>query len=205
MAIAVLDHLEARAAAELGRIEHAATEEEAATVRREIRALLRRSLGLDRFPWPPDLKPRTIGSLQGEGYSVEKIIYESLPGTPVPVHLYVPGNLEGPAPAVIFYPGHWMEDSKTRPDFQAFCINMARLGFLVLTFDPFGQGERGVSWRDHRRTSSQLLYPPPEAPVIPIRLGSTSGRVKRYLIAHWVSYSAKPCWEIPTSRDEVRR
>jgi dienelactone hydrolase len=45
----------------------------------------------------------------------------------------------------------------TRPDFQAFCINMARLGFVVLSFDPFGQGERGVSSRDHRRTEALLV------------------------------------------------
>jgi dienelactone hydrolase len=58
---------------------------------------------------------------------------------------------------VLFYPGHWWADSKSRPDFQAFCINMARLGFVVLTFDPFGQGERGVSSRDHRRTEALLV------------------------------------------------
>ena len=84
-------------------------------------------------------------------------IYESLPGSPVPAHLYVPEGLDRPAPAVLFYPGHWWPDSKARPDFQAFCINMARLGFVVLSFDPFGQGERGVSSRDHRRTEALLV------------------------------------------------
>jgi dipeptidyl aminopeptidase/acylaminoacyl peptidase len=34
---------------------------------------------------------------------------------------------------------------------------MARLGFVVLTWDPFGQGERGVSSRDHRRVESLLV------------------------------------------------
>ncbi len=37
---------------------------------------------------------------------------------------------ERPAPAVLFYPGHWWADSKERPAFQAFRINMARLGFV---------------------------------------------------------------------------
>ena len=91
------------------------------------------------------------------GYRIEKIIYETLPGMPVPAHLYVPEGLDRPAPAVLFYPGHWWPDSKARPDFQAFCINMARLGFVVLSFDPFGQGERGVSSRDHRRTEALLV------------------------------------------------
>jgi dienelactone hydrolase len=34
---------------------------------------------------------------------------------------------------------------------------MARLGFVVFSFDPFGQGERGVSARDHRRVESLLV------------------------------------------------
>jgi dienelactone hydrolase len=64
--------------------------------------------------------------------------------------------LTAPAPAILFYNGHWWAESKTLPDFQAFCITMARYGFIVFSFDPFGQGERGVSTRDHRRTSSLL-------------------------------------------------
>jgi dienelactone hydrolase len=75
----------------------------------------------------------------------------------VPAHLYLPEGADRPAPAVLFYPGHWWRDSKSRPDFQAFCINMARLGFVVLSFDTFGQGERGVSSRDHRRTEALLV------------------------------------------------
>jgi dienelactone hydrolase len=75
----------------------------------------------------------------------------------VPAHLYVPENLQQAAPAIRFYNGHWWPDAKTRPDFQAFCINMARLGFVVVRFDPFGQGERGISTRDHRRVESLLV------------------------------------------------
>jgi dienelactone hydrolase len=98
-----------------------------------------------------------VGTLRRVGYRIEKLVYESLPDALVPAHLYVPEGLERPAPAILFYPGHWWTDSKARPDFQAFCINMARLGFVVLSFDPFGQGERGVSARDHRRTESLLV------------------------------------------------
>ena len=65
--------------------------------------------------------------------------------------------MQSPAPAILFYNGHWWPDSKSLPDFQAFCVNMARFGFVVLSFDPFGQGERGVSARDHRRISSLLV------------------------------------------------
>src|SRR5262249_54571969 len=46
---------------------------------------------------------------------------------------------------------------KSHPDTQAFGITMARWGFLVLVYDPHGEGERGISMRDHRRTEMLLV------------------------------------------------
>ena len=109
------------------------------------------------MPWPPDLRPSVTGTLPRSGYRIEKIVFQALPGVEVPAHLYVPDGMTSPAPAILFYNGHWWPDSKSLPDFQAFCVNMARFGFVVLSFDPFGQGERGVSARDHRRISSLLV------------------------------------------------
>ncbi len=157
LADAVLDNLESRAADSLERITHASTPEEASELRADLQSRLWESLGLGQFPWPPDRKARTVGVNQGEGYRIEKLVYQTLPDTLVPAHLYLPARVARPAPSIIFYPGHWLPDSKARPNFQAFCINMARLGFVVLSFDPFGQGERGISWRDHRRTSALLV------------------------------------------------
>jgi len=154
---AVLDNLERRAREALAAIPRSATARDADRMRGRLRRELNRSLGTDRLPWPPALRPRMIGTLARDGYRIEKVVYQSLPGAPVPAHLYVPASLDRPAPSVLFYPGHWWPDSKAHPDFQAFCINMARLGFVVLTFDPFGQGERGVSSRDHRRIEALLV------------------------------------------------
>ena len=154
---AMLDNLERRAREALAAIPRSHTARDADRMREPLRRELERSLGVGRLPWPPTLRPRVVGTLRRDGYRIEKVIYDSLPGSPVPAHLYVPEGLDRPAPAVLFYPGHWWPDSKARPDFQAFCINMARLGFVVLSFDPFGQGERGVSSRDHRRTEALLV------------------------------------------------
>jgi dienelactone hydrolase len=156
-AAAVLDNLERRANEALEAIPRSSTAREADARREALRRELRRSLGTDRLPWPPALRPRVVGTLRRDGYRIEKVVYEALPGEPIPAHLYVPEGLDRSAPAVLFYNGHWWADSKARPDFQAFCINMARLGFVVLSFDPFGQGERGVSSRDHRRTEALLV------------------------------------------------
>jgi dienelactone hydrolase len=154
---AVLDNLEERARRALAAIPRARNRQEADRARPELRRRLLHSLGIPRLPWPPELRPRVVGSLRRAGYHVEKLVYQTLPNMLVPAHLYVPDDLTKPAPTVLFYPGHWWADSKSRPDFQAFCINMARLGLVVLSFDPFGQGERGVSSRDHRRTEALLV------------------------------------------------
>lgn len=154
---AVMDALEARAQAALASLQHAQSRQEADRARPELRKQLEDALGLRRFPKAQARNLRRTGVLPCAGYRIEKLVYETLPGVEVPAHLYVPEPCKAPAPAILFYNGHWWADSKTRPDFQAFCINAARLGFVVLSFDPFGQGERGVSTRDHRRTELLLV------------------------------------------------
>jgi dienelactone hydrolase len=148
----VLDLLEARARDVLAGIDHptdrATWEKETPRLRKQLLA----SLGLARLPKPQPSKLRSVGTIDRGDYRIDKLVYETLPGVEVPAHLYRPATAAGKGPAILFVPGHWWADSKTKTDFQAFCITMARRGFVVLTYDPFGQGERGISQRDHRRT-----------------------------------------------------
>ncbi|MBI4877341.1 MAG: prolyl oligopeptidase family serine peptidase [Acidobacteria bacterium] len=153
---AVLDALESRARETLAALRHPQTRAETEAARPRLRRQLEEALGYRRLP-RSTARPRVTGTLRRPGYRIEKIVFESLPGVEVPAHLYVPDGLTGRAPAILFYNGHWWNDSKTKPDFQSFCITMARLGFVVFSFDPFGQGERGVSSRDHRRVESLLV------------------------------------------------
>ena len=154
---AVLDNLQHRAQEVLANIGHARTAAQADAQRAELRRKLTSSLGVGLLPWPPDLRARTVGTIVRPGYRIDRIVFQTLPGVLVPAHLYLPAGAEGRVPAVLFYVGHWWPDGKTKPDFQAFCINMARLGFVVLAWDPFGQGERGISSRDHRRVEALLV------------------------------------------------
>lgn len=151
-----LDDLERRAVRTLESIRRARTPEEAAAARPELRRRLERALGHKQMPWPPKPSGRVVGTVRRSGYRIDKVVFESLPGVLVPGHLYLPESAPTRVPAILFYNGHWYEASKTLPDHQAFAIHMARSGFAVFSFDPFGQGERGVSTRDHRRVSSLL-------------------------------------------------
>lgn len=87
------------------------------------------------------LNARTVGSFERPGYRVEKVVYESQPGFYIPANLYIPSDGEPPFPGVLFQMGH-TQNGKAGDLYQRCCQGLARLGYLVLAFDPMGQGER---------------------------------------------------------------
>jgi len=87
------------------------------------------------------LNARITGSFARPGYRVEKIVYESRPDIFVTANLYVPTKGDAPHPAVLFQMGHSL-NGKANDGYQKCCQGLARLGFVVLAFDPMGQGER---------------------------------------------------------------
>ncbi len=56
-------------------------------------------------------------------------------------NLYVPSSGKPPYPGVLFQMGH-SPQGKAAVTYQKCCQGLARLGHLVLAFDPMGQGER---------------------------------------------------------------
>lgn len=87
------------------------------------------------------LEQRTTGSFERAGYRVEKILYQSRPNFHVPANLYIPTRGSGPFPGVLFQMGHSTNGKAAEP-YQKCCQGLARLGYVVLAFDPMGQGER---------------------------------------------------------------
>jgi len=108
--------------------------------RAAIRAALARAWGT--WPAPPPLEPRVMGTLDREGYRVEKLVFQTLPGVWMTANAYVPG-LPGPRPAILMVHGHW-PGAKQDPVVQARCIGAVRQGYFVLAVDAFGAGERGI-------------------------------------------------------------
>jgi dienelactone hydrolase len=93
------------------------------------------------MPERTPLNARTVGGFERDGYRVERLVYESRPGLHVPANLYVPTKAKPPLPGVLFQMGH-SNNGKAAEMYQKCCQGLARLGFLVLAFDPMGQGER---------------------------------------------------------------
>src|SRR4051812_16525941 len=83
---AMLDNLERRAREALAAIPRSHAARDADRMREPRRRDLERSLGVGRLPWPPTLRPRVVGILQRDGYRIEKVVYDALPGSPVPAH-----------------------------------------------------------------------------------------------------------------------
>lgn len=110
---------------------------------------------LGGFPEPTPLNARTVGTIQADGYRIEKVIFESQPHHHITANFYLPDapsqdapsldakspDTRAPVPAVAVSSGH-SRTGKTADYNQRFGIMMARQGIAALCFDPIGQGER---------------------------------------------------------------
>lgn len=104
------------------------------------RVIKKLSSPLSRFNKTP-LRANVTGFVERETFRVEKLIFESHPGFFVTAALFLPNNADFPAPAIIYTSGH--SELGFRSDaYQRVIINLVNKGFIVLAFDPLGQGER---------------------------------------------------------------
>ena len=106
------------------------------------------------MPERTPLNARVTGRFERRGYRVEKLVYESSPGFHVSANLYVPSEAKPPLPAILFQMGH-SPNGKAAEPYQRCCQGLARLGYLVLGFDPMGQGER-IYYPDSTGTRTRL-------------------------------------------------
>ena len=93
------------------------------------------------LPEKTPLRPQIVGRLDRKSFTVEKLLYQSLPGYYVTACLFIPKVRQEPAPAVIYCSGHAGQAFRS-PTYQGVILNLVQKGFVVLAFDPIGQGER---------------------------------------------------------------
>ncbi len=90
-----------------------------------------------------DLHPRVTGRIQMDGFVIEKLIFQSLPGVYVTALVYVPDDHSKKHPAVLVAAGH-ASDGKFH--YQALSQRLVERGYVVISWDPVGQGERSQFW-----------------------------------------------------------
>ena len=87
------------------------------------------------------LNPRTVATIERDGYRIEKIVFESQPKFFVTANLYVPTRGAPPYPAILYPLGH-ESGAKSHLAWQQMLGSLAQKGFVALAWDTLGQGER---------------------------------------------------------------
>ena len=120
-----------------------------------VRGKIRESFG--PFPEKTPLNARVTKVVERDAYKIENVLFESRPGFLVSANLYIPKGRRFPLPGVVGSCGH-SANGKAIDTYQSFCQGLARLGYVVLIFDPIGQGERmqyvDADWKPIRGTGT---------------------------------------------------
>ena len=122
-----------------------------------IRQGVRRGMRLETLPPPCDLKPIRHSVRSGDGYTVENVAFESLPGFWVTGNLYLPAKIEAKVPGVLCPHGH-LGDNRLLEQTQTRCAMLARMGCVVFAYDMIGYGESTQVPHRHSETLRMQTY-----------------------------------------------
>ena len=120
------------------KFERLTTAEDCGKWQQERKEFFVRQLG--GFPERTPLDAQVVGTLDGDGYRIEKVIFASRPHHHITASLYLPAG-KPPYPAVLVACGH-SRTAKASDYNQKMCGLLARNGMAAFCYDPIGQGER---------------------------------------------------------------
>jgi len=116
-----------------------------------IKEHILKGTGLDHFPKKCPLNAMIGPKRVYDGYQVQNVAFESLPGVYVTGSLYTPTESKGRIPGIISPHGHWSKAGdvgRYRPDAQKRFAAMARMGAMVFGYDMVGYGQMGeLGWK----------------------------------------------------------
>jgi uncharacterized protein len=158
------------------------TEEEWESRAEQIRYLILRGTGLEEFPDKQDLNPLMGDVRTYDGYTVQNVAFESLPGVFVTGSVYTPVEAEGTLPGILSPHGHFTDPGdvgRYRPDAQKRFAAMARMGAIVFAYDMVGYGQmEEIGWEHHHPESLRLqLWNSIRATDFLISLGADPDRI----------------------------
>jgi dienelactone hydrolase len=123
-----------------------------------LRPALYKALDLYPLPAKPISKPIITPKRIYDGYSVENIAIEILPGLYINGSLYKPLHYKGKIPVMLSPDGHW-DKQRYRADCQLRCATLARMGCMAYSYDLFAWGESLLQFKseDHRTSIAQVV------------------------------------------------
>ena len=110
------------------------------------RKQLHEMLGLDPMPERTPLKATVTGTVKHDEFEVRNLHFQSSPGLYVTGNLYVPKNLNKPAPTILYVCGHGRVridgiDYGNKTHYQHLGAWFARNGYVCLAIDTIQLGE----------------------------------------------------------------
>ncbi|GAB3996930.1 hypothetical protein GCM10028807_40780 [Spirosoma daeguense] len=124
----------------------------------ELRNCISDALKLSHLPAKPNSQPIVTNKRTYDGYTVENVAIETLPGLYVAGSLYKPLNTKSLMPVILNPDGHF-GDGRYRADSQYRCAMQARMGAMAFSYDLFawGESELQFSSADHRKSLAQTV------------------------------------------------
>lgn len=124
----------------------------------ELKSCMWQALQLSPMPPRPKSKPIISNKRTFDGYTVENVALEVLPGVYVSGSLYQPINPKGKIPVILNPDGHF-GNGRYREDSQYRCAMQARMGAMAFSYDLFAWGESLLQFKpeDHRRALAQTM------------------------------------------------
>ena len=114
-----------------------------------IRNGIREGAGLAKIPQNTPLKPIIHSKRTYDGYTVENVAFESLPGFFVTGNLYRPTEKKTSYPAILSPHGHSKEPPRFSEGVQKRGATLARMGAIVFIYDMVGVGESDQGTHKH--------------------------------------------------------
>lgn len=123
------------------------------TRKKDLRDCLFSALGIKPSAKRTALNPIFRKKIIMNGYSVENVAFESIPGYFVTGSLYRPTTGKGPFPVVLNPHGHFFNEQdpsvakdsgRYRADMQYRCAGLAKMGAIVLNYDMYAWGESAL-------------------------------------------------------------
>lgn len=108
----------------------------------KIRNQIKKGMDIETLPVRPDSKPIIHSKKIMDGYTVENVAFESIPGVYVTGNLYRPLQKKKSCAAVLAPHGHGENPhGRFREQTQKRCATLARMGAIVFVWDMAGQGD----------------------------------------------------------------